>query len=284
MEQKVQPQTAKDPQAIAAATFLREHTLLKQRLGINSSDGSTSDFFRYKRCIRALIGSDYTKAASSNKLLPPIDGDEAKAQQVFILLIKNQLIIPVKKLTSKEVREKGSKPIRGKPTLEPIQRAVLQPNEYYAWNFRIPNPFLALYAVLGVVAIFGVILFPLWPMFMRKGVWYLSTGLLCLIGLFFGLAVVRIILYGFTAIFMSRGFWIFPNLFEDVGIIDSFKPLYGWDEPKKGKKAKKPSSAGSADSDASPIEASPVASTTTQAKPAKTKANRRHEVTLESIE
>ncbi|GME71260.1 unnamed protein product [Ambrosiozyma monospora] len=109
------------------------------------------------------------------------------------------------------------------------------------WTFTPPNPYLWIYSILGLGAVFGMILFPLWPFWMRKGVWYLSTGLLCLIGLFFALAIVRLIIYVCTLIFMPRQFWLFPNLFADVGFIDSFIPLYGWEDPKalKGKKGKK---------------------------------------------
>ena len=33
-----------------------------------------------------------------------------------------------------------------------------------------------------------------------------------------------------AAVSEKGGFWLFPNLFEDCGVIDSFKPLYGFGE------------------------------------------------------
>ena len=65
---------------------------------------------------------------------------------------------------------------------------------------------------------------------MRNGVQYLSfaaAGFLCLI---VALGVLQYALFG--ALFaLSAGklrFWLFPNLFEDVGFFESFMPLYDY--------------------------------------------------------
>jgi translocation protein SEC62 len=78
--------------------------------------------------------------------------------------------------------------------------------------------------------VIAIVLFPLWPLFMRQGVWYLSMGVLGLIGLFFGMAIVRLILFIITMFTVSPGLWLYPNLFEDVGFFDSFRPLWAWHE------------------------------------------------------
>jgi translocation protein SEC62 len=62
----------------------------------------------------------------------------------------------------------------------------------------------------------------------RTGVWYLSLGSLWLFGGLMVLAIIRLIIYAFSLV-LGKGFWLFPNLFADVGIIDSFIPLYGYD-------------------------------------------------------
>lgn len=93
---------------------------------------------------------------------------------------------------------------------------------------------------LGMVALLlAGVMFPLWPPMMRLGVWYLSIGLLGLIGAFFILAIIRLILWAGSAI-IGKGFWLFPNLFADVGFVDSFIPLWEWDLPPPPKKAAKP--------------------------------------------
>lgn len=92
----------------------------------------------------------------------------------------------------------------------------------------------------GLVAVILIgVMFPLWPTSLRIGVWYLSVAVLGLIGLFFVIAIIRLIIYIITMFTASPGLWIFPNLFEDVGFIDSFIPMYEWDYPKKKKAGKK---------------------------------------------
>ena len=67
------------------------------------------------------------------------------------------------------------------------------------------------------------VMFPLWPPIMRLGVWYLSIGVLGLIGLFIIIAIIRLIFYIITIIFVPPGIWIFPKLFADVGFVSIFE-------------------------------------------------------------
>jgi len=86
-------------------------------------------------------------------------------------------------------------------------------------------------AGLLLLIVLAGVMFPLWPVPLRLGVWYLSVGVLILLGLFFAMAIVRLILFVITWAVLKPGVWIFPNLFEDVGFVDSFIPLWGWHEP-----------------------------------------------------
>ncbi len=107
--------------------------------------------------------------------------------------------------------------------------------------------------LLLAIVLVGV-MFPLWPSSLRLGVWYLSMGgtfhLLLflvqrtssffiyhihsqgvgLIGALLVLAVIRLIFFAISLVlpFTRPGVWLFPNLFADVGVIDSFIPLWGW--------------------------------------------------------
>jgi protein translocation Sec62 family protein len=87
-----------------------------------------------------------------------------------------------------------------------------------------------LYAVLAVLLIFTIVLYPLWPLKMRQGVYYLSWGFLILLGLFFLMAIFRVILFCVTYFVTPPGLWLFPNLWEDVSFLDSFKPVWAWHE------------------------------------------------------
>lgn len=225
--------------AINIANYLKDNKILKQRTGLlnNSED---VEFFRYKRLARALLSDEYKQKQANHKNgLIPI-ADEQEAAKVFITLIQSQFVIPVEKLHYNQIKEtnKSWKPNRNKPTLKQSTKANIHPDAYFVWTYNKPNPFILLYSILLIVGIFAIILFPLWPNFMKIGVWYLSMGLLGLLGLFFLIAIIRLIIYIITLVVLPRAFWLYPNLFEDCGVIESFQPLYAWDEPKTKKKGK----------------------------------------------
>ncbi|SCU84809.1 LADA_0D03928g1_1 [Lachancea dasiensis] len=215
---------------VAVASLLRHHNLLKQRQGLFQS--RHVDFFRYKRFVRALNSSEYTsKSANQPDLYPPVHNDE-DARKVFIELIKTQLVVPCKKLHSAECKDHGVKPNKDYPNLLLSDKATLQPDEYYTWNFNAKT-FTDYLLVIGiVVGILAFVCYPLWPASMRRVVYYISLALLALIGVFFGIAILRFFVYLLSLAVCSEkgGFWMFPNLFEDCGVLESFKPLYGFGE------------------------------------------------------
>lgn len=227
------------------ANFLRDNSVLKQRDG--SLQTNTVQFFRFKRCVRALLSQEYKDLQKNPKNQLPAISNEEQAKQAFITLIKAQLLIPAEKLSTAKAKELQLHPKKGLPCFQPTQRAELKPDEYYVWLYKKKNPLDLVYGALIVIAIFTLILFPLWPMFMRKGVWYLSVGALGLIGLFFVIAIIRLIIFVITYFTVAPGLWIYPNLFADCGFFDSFKPMYEWNYPKekKAKKAKGKAVAGS---------------------------------------
>jgi translocation protein SEC62 len=47
-----------------------------------------------------------------------------------------------------------------------------------------------------------------------------------LLGALMGLGVIRAILWVVLVVVLGRGGWLFPNLFADVGVIESFQPLW----------------------------------------------------------
>ncbi|KNG88448.1 translocation protein Sec62 [Aspergillus nomiae NRRL 13137] len=263
----VNPSNPPDPKAIAVAQFLRSQNL-KPRTCI--MDGQRKDMFKVKRAIRALESPAYAKAAAKkNSLLPPVT-DRASAENVFKLLPLSLLALRVSKVDP-HAGHNHAKPknrVKGLWTVKIEQHQETDPMMHYVWLYEGPQWKQKAMAAAVVAGIFAVVLFPLWPMVMRQGVWYLSVGMMGLLGLFFAMSIFRLILFCITVFAVPPGLWLFPNLFEDVGFIDSFKPLWGWQESKKKKKSKK--SAGdvskSAKSPASePAESAPSATTTATA-------------------
>lgn len=105
-------------------------------------------------------------------------------------------------------------------TIGQTLNVVLSP-QYYAWFFEGSQLLLQLSGFGMILLMLAGVMFPLWPSSMRVGVWYLSIGLLGLIGAFFGLAIIRLIIWCITTVTMRPGIWIFPNLFEDVGFVSA---------------------------------------------------------------
>ncbi|SCU94792.1 LANO_0E08152g1_1 [Lachancea nothofagi CBS 11611] len=215
---------------VAVASLLRRHKLLKQRQGLFQA--RHVDFFRYKRFVRALNSTEYkSKSGNQPDLYPAVD-DEDDARKLFIELIKAQLVVPCKKLHSAECKDHGLKANKDYPNLLLSEKATLQPDEYYTWNYN-PKTLTDYLLVAGiVVGILAFVCYPLWPASMRRVVYYVSLALLALIGLFFAVAILRFFVYLLSLATYSEkgGFWLFPNLFEDCGVLESFKPLYGFGE------------------------------------------------------
>jgi len=109
-----------------------------------------------------------------------------------------------------------------------MEQLFLDVNDAYVWLYD-PIPWYYWLGGTGIVlGIIALCLFPLWPTEARKGVYYLSVAAAGFLVFIIALAVIKYIL--FACIFIvTRGklyFWIFPNLTEDVGFLESFWPIY----------------------------------------------------------
>lgn len=143
-----------------------------------------------------------------------------------------------KKEDKKEEKEKEKK--KRKIRLEMhYDQVFLDGNDAYVWLYN-PTPWY--YYIAGSAIVLGIIavcLFPLWPMEMRQGVYYLSVAAAGFLVFIIVLAIIKYIL--FVILFIVTGgklkLWIFPNLTEDVGFFESFVPayVYTYDKPKKDK-------------------------------------------------
>ncbi|KAF2144113.1 uncharacterized protein K452DRAFT_246292 [Aplosporella prunicola CBS 121167] len=240
--QPVQPGPPQ-PHAIAIANFLRGQDLKPRTCILNEK---RKDMFKVKRAIRALFSPAYEKARAKNPLLPPVT-DRASAENVFKQLPLSLLALRVSKIDPHDGHSHGKKKrVKGLWTVKIEQQQNADDESHYVWLYEGSQWKTKLYALGALVAVFAVVLFPLWPLFMRQGVWYLSMGMLGLIGLFFAMAIFRLILFCITVFITPPGLWLYPNLFEDVGFFDSFRPFWAWQETeedkrrvKENKKAKK---------------------------------------------
>ncbi|KAL5115119.1 Translocation protein S62 [Pleosporales sp. CAS-2024a] len=238
-QQPIQPGPPK-PEALAVANWLKSQDL-KPRTVVH--DEKRKDMFRVKRAIRALQSPAYQKARTKNPLLPEVT-DRASAENTFKLLPLSLLALRVTKIDGDAPGHEGhnhakKKRVKGLWDVKIEQHQEANDDNYYIWLYEGSQWKMKLYAVGALVTVIAVILFPLWPLVLRKGVWYISMGMLGLIGLFFVMAIVRLILFIITMFTVAPGLWLYPNLFEDVGFFDSFRPVWAWHETAADIKAKK---------------------------------------------
>lgn len=224
------------PEAIAIANFLRGQDL-KMRTCIFQQQ--RKDMFKVKRAIRALQSDAYTKARKKNPLLPEVK-DRVTAENTFKQLPMSLLALRVSKIDPHEGHDHAKKKrVKGLWTVKVVPQQEAADEFYYVWLYEGSQWKNKLYAVGALALILAVVFFPVWPYKLRIGVWYVSMGMLGLLGLFFGMAIVRLILFVITVFAVPPGLWLYPNLFEDVGFFDSFKPLWAWHESEKEMKKRK---------------------------------------------
>ena len=160
---------------------------------------------------------------TKNPLLPEVK-DPLTAAQTFSLLPRSLLALRVTKIPD----EGKAKHIKGLWTVKVEPQQEIRDELYYAFFYE-PRTWMQSLMAVGVVAlILVVVMFPLWPPFMRLGVWYLSMACLGLVGLFILMSIFRLILFVVTMFAVPPGLWLYPNLFEDVGFFDSFRPVWAW--------------------------------------------------------
>ena len=104
------------------------------------------------------------------------------------------------------------------------QTQLIKPEDYYGWFYEGSQWTTYIGGIAMVAIMLAAVMFPLWPSTLRLGVWYLSIGVLGLIGLFFAIAIVRLIFYIITVIVTPPGIWVFPKLFADVGVVSLATP------------------------------------------------------------
>lgn len=183
-----------------------------------------------KRALRAIQSPAYEKARKKNTLLPEIT-DRASLENTFKLLPLSMLALRVVQIDNRDADgKKPKKRVKGQWNVKIEQQQEAQEDMYYVWLWEGSQVKRQLYAALALVVIFAVVLYPLWPLVLRQGVYYLSWGMLGLLGLFFLMAIFRVILFCVTYFAVPPGLWLYPNLWEDVSFLDSFRPVWAWHE------------------------------------------------------
>lgn len=105
---------------------------------------------------------------------------------------------------------------------------TLGAGDLYMWSKDKRDYFGIFVTLLVILFVFFLAMIRLWPSWMKSMVGYIKDLVMILIGLLLATGVVRLIIYCITYFTHSPSLWIFPNLFEECGVLESFKPLYCW--------------------------------------------------------
>merc|ERR1712020_741913 len=111
-----------------------------------------------------------------------------------------------------------------------LDQIFVDSSDAYVWLY---DPVGWFYWAGGTAIVLGTIaicLFPLWPPMMRTGVHYLSMGAAGFLLAIMGIGVFKYLMFAllFALSAGKLSFWLFPNLTEDVGFLESFMPLYDY--------------------------------------------------------
>ena len=162
-----------------------------------------------KHAVNALLREPFQKKK------PETVKDRESGNALLAQLHQHRLIVRVDKAAKSKI-------------LNLTQEQFFSPDSYYIWVYQGSPMRGMLIGAAVLLVIFAGVLFPLWPPFMRQGGYYVSVGMTGLLGLLMALGVVRAILWLVLKLTLGRGGWLYPNLFADVGVIESFYPLWAY--------------------------------------------------------
>lgn len=211
---------SKESQAsiLRVASFLRRSSVVRTQECIMAD--KRVDVFKGASATRALLSPAYSKLAAAGRV-PAAPTAEAAA-------------------TIMQELQHAGLILRARPTgagkvLQPDLARTWSDEALYAWIYEGSQWQLILGSIALLVVVFALLMFPLWPVRIRSKAslllnWamYLGIGIMVFL---VGLSIVRMIVYLITYFTVKPGIWIFPNLWADCGVIESFIPLWDWDKP-----------------------------------------------------
>lgn len=98
--------------------------------------------------------------------------------------------------------------------------------QQYVWDYKESNTKLIFLLSLLVIVSIGVCLFPVWPMWMKRGLHFILVTLLAALVIFL---IIRGLIFSATW-FFGYELWVLPNILSDDD--DLFKPLYTFKKSK----------------------------------------------------
>lgn len=98
----------------------------------------------------------------------------------------------------------------------------------YIWLKEEGNTMRLFIALLCILGAFALVMHQMWPKNVRHYFGYVFYILIAFLVFMMVLGVIRLILFCITFFSHPPGIWLFPNLFADVGFIESFIPVWSY--------------------------------------------------------
>jgi translocation protein SEC62 len=95
--------------------------------------------------------------------------------------------------------------------IDPVQMSLFDPMMCYVVYVERDEKKTYFWLIVAVVVVLGFCLFPVWPIELKIGIWWVSYILLLIM---IGLIIVRLLIYTLFYIF-GIDVWLFPNLFDE---------------------------------------------------------------------
>jgi translocation protein SEC62 len=187
--------------------LLSSSSQLRLRQGVLS--GNRAEFFKGKHAVNAMLRPTYP-----HKSRPEVQ-DRATGEAIVAQMLEHQLIFRVEKQPMMK-------------NLSVTQDQTFSNDYYYIWLYKGSQLPARLMGIGIMLVIFAGVLYPLWPPFMRQGAYYGSMGVMSFLGFVLALGVIRVIIYLLLILSIGRGGWLFPNLWADLGILESFIPVWAY--------------------------------------------------------
>lgn len=90
-------------------------------------------------------------------------------------------------------------------------RPTMTDKGFYMFNLERSHKKLAILLTGAIIIVIAFMLFSIWPLWLKIGIWYVSFYLLIVM---VGFIIFRALVW-FVCFLFGADFWIFPNFFND---------------------------------------------------------------------
>lgn len=156
------------------------------------------------------------KAVDCIVALSKYDMDTQAVKDELLKLLESYKLVKVR------INEKNPK------TVDLAISKTLNAADHYMWAEDKKEYLNIFIAVLIITLLFLLAMYQVWPLWLKSLAGYLKYVVGAFIGFLIVTGIIRLFVYAITLFTHPPGLWIFPNLFAECGVIESFIPLCSW--------------------------------------------------------